>query len=59
MLQLGRYIIPRWDYFKDRLEAEAEAKAEMEEGEEEDPTREGGRRSPVMSDDSHGAVEPR
>jgi hypothetical protein len=57
MLHLGRHIIPRWDYFEDKLEAETEA--EMEVGEEEDPSREGGRRSPVMSDDSDGAVEPR
>lgn len=64
ILQLSRHIMPRWDYFKDRLEMEAEAQmareaeAQMEEGME-DSTREGARSSPVMGDDSEGSMEPK
>lgn len=71
ILQLSRHIMPRWDYFKDRLEMEAEvqmaqevgvrmaqeAEAQMEEGTE-DPTREA-RGSPVMGDDSESSKEPK
>lgn len=57
ILQLSRHIMPRWDYFKDRLEMEAEAQT-MEEGME-DSTREGARSSPVMVDDSEGSMEPK
>ena len=55
ILQLSRHIMPRWDYFKDRLEMEAEAGMEGEEN----PTREAAQSSPVMGGDSDGPMEPK